>query len=389
MKDLSQIFNRQRRQQLGDALLRPFSWAYGAGVWLRNTAFDSHLLKQKRFDVPVVSVGNIAVGGTGKTPHVEYIISALSPYYRIGVLSRGYKRKTHGFIMARDTLTSRDLGDEPYQIFLKFGSTVRLAVCESRRKGIAELLRIAPDINLILLDDAFQHRWVKPKVNIVLIDYNRPPWTDHLLPLGRLREPMKRILDADMVVVTKCPDDIKPIEQKLVKQKLDLFPQTQLFFSNIKYGELQHVFPAEQPVPDLQWLKPTDLVLGLTGIANPRNFVRYLRNSPAQVKVIHYRDHHDYTRDDFRYIMSKLDELQGDRKIIVTTEKDAVRMLNNPYFPLDRRDIIYYVPIQVGFLNNIDSPDFIGDLKRLINRDDSDMAELSGIGDEDSDWNKP
>ena len=156
--DLSKILNKDQRKSIIDALLTPFSWGFGAAVWLRNAAFNVGLLPQEEFDVPVVSVGNITVGGTGKTPHVEYIIEALYRRYHVGVLSRGYKRNTKGFILASNNMTPRDIGDEPYQIFNKFTGLITLAVCENRRKGIRELLRIDPDINLILLDDAFQHR---------------------------------------------------------------------------------------------------------------------------------------------------------------------------------------------------------------------------------------
>ena len=187
--DLSKILNKDQRKSIMDALLTPFSWGYGAGVWLRNTAFNIGLLPQEEFDVPVVSVGNITVGGTGKTPHVEYIIEALYRRYHVAVLSRGYKRKTKGFILASNNMTPRDIGDEPYQIYRKYSGLITLAVCEKRRKGIRELLRIDPNINLILLDDGFQHRYVIPKVNIVLVDYNRPPYEDRLMPLGTLREP--------------------------------------------------------------------------------------------------------------------------------------------------------------------------------------------------------
>ncbi|MBQ5409887.1 MAG: tetraacyldisaccharide 4'-kinase, partial [Muribaculaceae bacterium] len=189
-------------------LLTPLSWIYGAGVWLRQVGFNTGLLKQEEFDVPVVTIGNVTVGGTGKTPHVEYIVSRLCRKYEIAVLSRGYKRHTKGFVLASDNLSPVDLGDEPYQIYRKFRGMVTVAVCEDRRQGIKNLLRINPEINLVILDDAMQHRYVKPRVSVVMIDYNRPPYEDKLLPLGSLREPADRILKCDMVVVTKCPDEV-------------------------------------------------------------------------------------------------------------------------------------------------------------------------------------
>ncbi len=366
MIDFSKILNKQQRKSLGNAVLTPFSWLYGVGVWLRNVAFNTKILKTEEFDIPVISVGNITVGGTGKTPHVEYILNALCRHYKIGVLSRGYKRKTHGFIMARETLTPKDIGDEPYQIYHKFQGMISLAVCESRPKGVRRMLEINPEINLVVLDDAFQHRYIKPKVNIVLIDYNRPPYNDKLMPLGTLREPMYRLNNADVVIVTKCPNDIKPIDIKLIKEKLELYPAQQLYFSNIKYAKPMPVFPtAKVMLEDLSYLSNQDLILGLTGIANQRPFVKYLRSFDANVKVIHYPDHHDYTREDFKYIIRIFNELKGRHKFMVTTEKDAVRILNNPYFPHEMRDYIYYVPIRVGFLN-YEEHDFVQELVKLI-----------------------
>ena len=364
--DLSKILNKEQRKSIMDALLTPFSWGYGAGVWLRNAAFDVGLLPQEEFDVPVVSVGNITVGGTGKTPHVEYIIEALYRRYHIAVLSRGYKRKTKGFILASNNMTPRDIGDEPYQIFSKFSGLITLAVCESRRKGIRELLRIDPDINLILLDDGFQHRYVKPKVNIVLVDYNHPPYEDKLMPLGTLREPARNVLRGDIVVVTKCPSDITAMDIRMVKKNLALFPYQGLFFSNIRYADPIPVFPVQSPqITSLQWLREDDAVLCLTGIATPKPLVRYLRQFAARVKVMHFDDHHFFTRRDFSDIFKVYNQLEGTRKFIITTEKDAVRIMNNPYFPPTRRHCIFYIPMRVGFLE-MEGSNFIEGLVKKI-----------------------
>ncbi|MBR0492408.1 MAG: tetraacyldisaccharide 4'-kinase [Muribaculaceae bacterium] len=364
--DLSKILNKEQRKSIMDALLTPFSWGYGAGVWLRNAAFDVGLLPQEEFDVPVVSVGNITVGGTGKTPHVEYIIEALYRRYHIAVLSRGYKRKTKGFILASNNMTPRDIGDEPYQIFSKFSGLITLAVCESRRKGIRELLRIDPDINLILLDDGFQHRYVKPKVNIVLVDYNHPPYEDKLMPLGTLREPARNVLRGDIVVVTKCPSDITAMDIRMVKKNLALFPYQGLFFSNIRYADPIPVFPIQSPqITSLQWLREDDAVLCLTGIATPKPLVRYLRQFAARVKVMHFDDHHFFTRRDFSDIFKVYNQLEGKRKFIITTEKDAVRIMNNPYFPPTRRHCIFYIPMRVGFLE-MEGANFIEGLVKKI-----------------------
>lgn len=186
------------------SLLTPLSWLYGAATGVRNWLFDSRVLKEEEYDIPIVGVGNITVGGTGKTPHVEYIVSNLATDYNMAILSRGYKRKTRGFVLANSKSTHDVIGDEPFQIYQKYGIKAHVAVCESRRKGINELRRLFPDLQLIVLDDSFQHRWVKPKVSVLLTDYNRPFYKDKLLPLGRLRESAVSVNRADMVVVTKC-----------------------------------------------------------------------------------------------------------------------------------------------------------------------------------------
>ena len=364
--DLSKILNKDQRKSIMDALLTPFAWGYGAGVWLRNAAFNIGVLPQEEFDVPVVSVGNITVGGTGKTPHVEYIIEKLYSRYHIAVLSRGYKRKTKGFILASNNSTPRDIGDEPYQIYRKYSGLITLAVCESRRKGIRELMRIDPNINLILMDDGFQHRYVKPKVNVVLVDYNHPPYDDRMMPLGTLREPARNVLRGDIVVVTKCPTDITAMDIRMVKKNLALFPYQGLFFSNIRYADPIPVFPVQSPqLTSLQWLHDDDAVLCLTGSATPKPLVRYLRQFSTHLKVMHFDDHHFFTRRDFNDIFKVYNQLEGKRKFIITTEKDAVRIMNNPYYPPTKRNCIYYIPIKVGFLE-LEGSNFIDNLVKGI-----------------------
>lgn len=372
--DFSKILNKDQRKSIIDALLTPFSWGYGAGVWLRNTAFNIGLLPQQEFDVPVVSVGNITVGGTGKTPHVEYIVDALYRRYHVAVLSRGYKRQTKGFILATNNTTPRDIGDEPYQIYRKYNGLITLAVCESRRKGIRQLMRIDPDINLILLDDGFQHRYVKPKVNILLVDYNRLPYNDHLMPLGMLREPMSSMTRSDLVVVTKCPTDITAMDIRMVKKNLNLFTYQKLFFSNIRYADPVPVFPVQSPqLTSLQWLREDDAVLCLTGIATPKPLVRYLRSYSPRVKVMHFDDHHFFTRRDFTDIFKVFNSLEGRRKFIITTEKDAVRIVNNPYYPPTKRNVIFYIPMKVGFLE-MEGCNFVEELIRKIDMQDGQIS---------------
>lgn len=347
-------------------MLLPLSKIYGFAVGVRNLMFKWHILKQREFPVPVVVVGNISAGGTGKTPHTEYVIDLLRYKYHIGMLSRGYKRKTKGFVLATSRSTPLDIGDEPYQIYQKFGRDISVAVCEDRCTGIEELLRLDPRINLIVLDDAFQHRYVKPTVSIVLTEFNNPVFFDKLLPLGRLREPAKSIYRADMVVVTKCPPQLKAIEYRIFKNNLKLFPYQKLFFSRFNYTSLRPLFPdIRKDAPHMSWLGQDDTVLVLSGIANPKPLVRYLKGFKASIKVKVFPDHHNFNRKDLDAITKRFNELEGKQKIIVTTEKDAVRLINNPYFPHQLKPHIFYQPIDVTFdPMNVDSFDL--ELQKML-----------------------
>ena len=349
-------------------LLTPLSWLYGFVTWVRNWLFDNKIiLHEEEYDIPIVGVGNITVGGTGKTPHVEYIVSNLASEYKTAVLSRGYKRKTSGFVLANPKSTPDLIGDEPFQIYQKFGASVQVAVCENRRKGIEELLRQFPDLQLIVLDDSFQHRWVKPKVSVLLTDYNRPFYKDKLLPLGRLREGKIGVNRADIVVVTKCPEDLMPINFRITKNDLDLMNFQKLFFSSYEYGQLTPVFAEDAPYHAmLENLTANDGVLLLTGIAHPRYFVRHFKKYPFKVKVDHFPDHHNFTRNDIDQITKKFASLPGERKIIVTTEKDAVRLMHNPYFPKNLKPFTFYLPVRVKMINGLEEKDFIEDLKEII-----------------------
>ncbi|MDE6144146.1 MAG: tetraacyldisaccharide 4'-kinase [Muribaculaceae bacterium] len=355
------------RDKIMVCLLTPLSWIYGAVTGIRNWLFDSRILKEEEYDIPIIGVGNITVGGTGKTPHVEYIVSNLAADYKIAVLSRGYKRKTSGFVLANSNITPDLIGDEPFQIYRKFGMKVQVAVCENRRKGIQELLRLFPDLGLIVLDDSFQHRWVKPKVSVLLTDYSRPFYRDRLLPLGRLRESPSQVNRADMVVVTKCPDDLMPINFRITSKDLDLMKYQKLFFTRYEYGALEPVFPENAPYSaSLGMLGAGDAVLLLTGIAHPRYFVRHFRNYPFKVKVDHYSDHHDFSRSDIDSINERFRSLPGSRKIIVTTEKDAMRLMHNPYFPESLKPFTFYLPVTVRLINGIDETDLIQELRNAI-----------------------
>lgn len=344
-----------RSKLLSTLLLYPLSRLYGIGVWVRNRLFDHGALKSINFDIPVVAVGNIAVGGTGKTPHVEYLIETLSAHYNIAVLSRGYKRSTTGFILASPESTPAEIGDESYQIYSKYGALVTVAVCESRVEGINRLLELNPAISMVLLDDAFQHRYVKPSVSIVLTEFNRPVFKDHLLPYGRLREQRAGLNRADIVVVTKCPADMKPMQYRIFEENLNLFPFQKLFFSSFHYGAPVPVFPDFcREVPRLNMLPSDTHILAVSGVDNPRPFVKQLRRSHAKVKLTRFSDHHSFSASDIERVADKFDQLPGRNKFILTTEKDAVRMRYNPFIPDRLKGLIFYIPVKVRFIERGD-----------------------------------
>ena len=323
----------------------PLSWIYGLVVAIRNKLFDWKILQSEEFDIPVVCVGNLTVGGTGKTPHTEYLIDHFSHRYRVAVLSRGYKRKTKGFVEATERSSYRKIGDEPKQIKLKFPD-IPVAVCEKRAEGIRRLRALHPEINLILLDDAFQHRRVEPWVNVVLMDYNRPIAHDRLLPWGRLRDSKKQLKRAQIVVVTKCPDTIKPIDMRVTRKELDLFPYQGLYFSRFRQGELTPLFPEHrQPHP-----RPGEPIVAMAGIANPAGFFGQMGRRFDLLKTLVYPDHYAYRTGDLKKL-EKLLSVSPPETRVVMTEKDAVKLSSRQKVPVDLQKKLWFAPIEVTFLD--------------------------------------
>ena len=308
------------------------------------------------------------MGGSGKTPHTEYIVDKLKDEYKIGVLSRGYKRKTRGFVPATPQSHVDDIGDEPYQIYQKFKDDgVMTAVCEKRVKGIEEMRRINSDLNLIVLDDAFQHRYVKPTVSIVITEYSRPVYEDAMLPYGRLREPARGLNRANMVIVGKCPDTLKPADYRAEINHYNVMPWQYLFFSHINYQPLAPVFDdVATSVPYLDWLNEGDSVLAIAGIGNPRPFIKHIKSYQAKVKVDIYPDHHQYTKKDIDHILARYKQLKGWQRIIITTEKDAVRLAANPYYPHELRAVTFYLPVKVEFEYPVQQPTFEEAIEKVI-----------------------
>ena len=332
--------------------LIPFSWLYGIGTEIRNKLFDWGILPAEEFDIPVISVGNLAVGGTGKTPHIEYIVESLSHKYHIAVLSRGYKRKSRGFVLADEHSTAGEIGDEPYQIKRKFPH-ITVAVDANRRRGIKQLQECVPELDVILLDDAFQHRYVVPLSSIVLTDYNRALHLDKLLPAGRLRESRHGLSRADIVIVTKCPSEMKPIEYNLVSRWLHLFPYQNLYFTTLSYGHLKPLFPemcTEKEIPLKGFSKKWGLMV-VTGIANPTPMLRHIAQYHAPQEELIYPDHHNFSAGDLNGISTRFRALKGEKNYIVTTEKDAARLYDAPLDDEIKR-ALYYLPIRVRFMQH-------------------------------------
>ena len=342
--------------------LRPLSWFYGLGVGFRNMLFEMGILKSHSFTVPVISVGNITVGGTGKTPHVEYLIRLLKDNMKVAVLSRGYKRKSHGFVMAKADTTMKEIGDEPFQMKQKFPD-ITVAVDKKRTRGIQKLTsgECVDGVDVILLDDAFQHRYVKPGINILLVDYHRLIIYDELLPSGRLREPIKSKDRADIVIITKCPTDLKPMEFRVITKAMSLYPYQQLFFSTHEYDSLV-------PLRDLESLEkqgsldnpgnPSSLeslsgqhILLLTGIASPEQMLHDLKAYTDQIQPLSFSDHHDFKKKDIERINAAFEALPSP-KLIITTEKDASRLAVAEGLSDEVKKSLYVLPIHIRILQD-------------------------------------
>ena len=320
----------------------------------RNILFNLNILRAREFEVPVISVGNITVGGTGKTPHTEHLIQLLSKKFNIAVLSRGYKRKSNGFVVVETNSACKQVGDEPLQIKTKFPS-VLVAVDEKRVRGIEKILAMSerqPDV--IILDDAFQHRYVTPAINILLIDFSRMITEDDLLPLGRLREPASNRSRANIIIVTKCPREIKPIDERIMTKDLHIWPYQDLFFSRIKYGVLTPMFPDK--VAEKEFLVDSETgILLLTGIANPKSLRDKLLKTTKSVVSSEFPDHYAYTSKDMESVAAQFTAMSAGRKIIVTTEKDTFRIMEIADLPEAIYENLYFIPIEIRFINQTDN----------------------------------
>lgn len=322
----------------------PISWIYSAVTAIRNKCFDMRILKSEEYDIPVICVGNLSVGGTGKTPHTEMLVDMLSPYYNVAVLSRGYKRATKGYVDVKTNSPSKFVGDEPKQIKQKF-PTIPVIVCEDRRSGIKILRANYPEVNLIILDDGFQHRYVETWLNVLLTDHANPFYNDKMLPWGRLRESKNGMSRAQIVIVTKTPTDIKPIEMRLISKYLNLFPYQSLFFTHMVQKEPVAVFEKHK----YSTIDSGSRVVAMAAIADPTDFISQLSKTYDVVDTIIFPDHYSYKKRDLNHIMSLLDKY-GEDVNIITTEKDAVKFAGSKKIPDELCRRMFKVPIEVEFV---------------------------------------
>ena len=331
--------------------LTPISWIYGAITYVRNRLFDWGMLKSKRYNIPVISVGNITIGGTGKTPHIEHLIGLLAPNHKVAVLSRGYKRKSNGYVLATKQTPMDMIGDEPWQMAQKFPD-VYIAVDADRCHGIERLMNDEEtrDVEVILLDDAFQHRYVTPGSNILLTDYHRLITKDMLLPAGRLRESAHGKERANYVIVTKCPTNMSPMDYRIIAEALKLRPYQQLFFSTFRYGKMVNMGTYE--MKRMREMSRHNVLL-VTGIGCPKQMYIDVAKRFASVKSMDFRDHHYYDMHDIEDIRKTFKQLPQPR-IIITTEKDATKLISLPELSHEEMKDIWVLPIGIRILQEKD-----------------------------------
>ena len=342
-------------KRTSNPLLHLLSWLYGLGVDLRNTLFDQGILRQKKYPIPLICVGNITVGGTGKTPHIELLLSLLSPTLRVAVISRGYKRQSHGLQIASPTSTVQQVGDEPRQLALKYPH-VQIIVDGNRRRAMKFLLSQPAEHRpeVVLLDDGFQHRYVQPSFSILLVDASRELHEDTLLPMGSLREPASARYRADCIILTKCPIDLQPIDLRIMRRNLALYTHQRIFFSRIVYQEARPLHALRSPGSEI--LPCGAPIVAVAGIASPTVFFEDLKRYYKVMATISFHDHHNFRSSDLQQIRSIWEREQAIAGIaqpvsIVCTEKDAVRLIDlGAKLDEELAKRIFYLPIKTEIL---------------------------------------
>lgn len=325
-------------------LLFPFSLLYGLVIIIRNWCYDSGLLESRQFKIPVISIGNLEVGGAGKSPMAEYLVRLFKSHYKPATLSRGYGRKTQGFVLATDRSTASEIGDEPAQFKRKFPD-VTVAVCEKRVEGID---RLQSAHRLVILDDAFQHRAVKPGFSILLFDWNKIDKPHLLLPAGNMREPFSGRWRADVLIVSKCPEDLSSQEQDKIIDKVQPLPWQRVFFTTISYGQLQDSMGEKTDI----LIDNDTTVFLLTGIANPVALITHLQRATSHIIHHKYPDHHSFSLKNITKLADEFAACTAQKKVVITTEKDAMRLLEHELLQAVNALPVLVLPIGVRFLNN-------------------------------------
>ena len=322
-------------------LLLPFAWIYGALILIRNFFYDKGWLRSFEFDYPVILVGNLSTGGTGKTPHVEYLLRLLMPDYKIATLSRGYKRKMKGYGLATELSLVEDIGDEP-KLYKQKYPDAEVAVSEKRVIGIYYLLNDEPDVKVVILDDGMQHRRLKAGLQILLTQYNKLFTDDHMLPAGNLREPASGKKRAHIIIVTKCPESLTASEKNKIKEKIDPKENQKVFFTTQQHGNLYPLFEDQK----IKTVGDAAGAVMVTGIAGNKEMRNYLNTKFNTLKNISFGDHHYYTDDNIKFI-----QLRSEGKIIITTEKDAMRLMEKKETIMKHDLSIFVLPIEIKFLD--------------------------------------
>jgi tetraacyldisaccharide 4'-kinase len=334
-------------REFGKIPLLPLALIYGLAVYLRNRLYDLGIIKSYSPQKHTICVGNLSVGGSGKTPHVEYLIRLLKNEYKVATLSRGYKRKSTGFIIADENSNSADIGDEPLLYKTKHPD-ITVSVEANRVKAVKKLSSMEVPPNVILLDDAFQHRSIKCGLNIMVSEFDNVFYNDFLLPYGRLREGKKGARRADIIIISKTPEKTTPVEIRNVTKDVNPLPHQYVFFSYLKYGELYSISNPEEKISTLNDLFRYRLIV-FTGIANAVPMITYLKEYSAGVSHLPFNDHHDFTESDIRNIQKYYETFEGGNKMIVTTEKDLMRLKQPEIWAIAERMNIFVLPVEVTF----------------------------------------
>ncbi len=340
-------------------LLMPAAFLYKQAVRLRHRLFDWGVLRSEKFDVPIICIGNITVGGTGKTPMAEMVIAYMRQMHNVALLSRGYGRRTKGYLEVATDAHYRDVGDEPLQIKRKFPDTV-VVVCERRADGIRHLMAEHPEIDLIVMDDGFQHRYVEPKINIVMIDATRPVQHDRMLPAGTLRDLPEELHRAHYFVVTKCTENMAPIERRILRKVLIQVAYQKVYFSRFESFRPQPLFPDAAADGGI---RQGQQVVVFSGIGNPKPFSDALAENYRVVGELQFDDHHVYRVRDIKTIASLLERFP--QAVAVTTEKDAVKLANRDKIPAGLQGKLFYLPINIAFIDDSHT-DFLQKLEQDV-----------------------